>query len=515
MYRIRIISIVFFLICIGTIYAQDIEVKKFEPLEKDQTAVTSPRKDINGTACGLVKVALKEPGAEFEGNVMGDVQFTGSEYLVYMPNGSKRLGIKHPDYLPITIVFADYGTKKVASSTTYELKVKANKKKAKVDNSKKGMAVFNIKPSNAMLLIDGQIADGSGGAYTLSLPYGTHYYTVKLKDFSINNQMVQVDKNAKSINVDLAEYFAKLNVLCKEKDAEIKLNGEFQGEGTWQGILCPGNYVVEVFKDGYHSQTKTILLSDNDSVVCDFPAMKMIAGSLNVVYKPNDCVVCLDGKVIGKTPIMLNNIPVGTHKLEVGKELFKPASRIVDIKEFNTYLAEGLLEETHLKKILDCANNEGGVYEDVDYVNAQKALGDYYRTGKGVCTINFDYYKISESDSCHDKRNIDKAIEWYKKAENESLKELCLCYIHKQDYEKSFLYVKKMLEDHRFYSFQDITYYLCGWHYYFGRGVSKNEQEAWSWFNKIKIGGRYEGLSTKEFLREYHVFQDLNIEPIK
>ena len=129
--------------------------------------------------CGLVKVQLKEPGAEFEGSVIGDVQFTGSEYLVWLPNGTKRMGIKHPDYLPTTIVFADYGTKKIESGVTYQMKVKANKKKAKVDNSKKGMAVFNIKPSNAMLLIDGQIADGSGGAYTLLQSFGTHYYTVK------------------------------------------------------------------------------------------------------------------------------------------------------------------------------------------------------------------------------------------------------------------------------------------------------------------------------------------------
>ncbi len=87
-------------------FAQDIEVKKFELLEKDQTAALSPRKDINGVTCGLVKVLLKEPGAEFEGSVMGDVLFTGKEYLVYLPNGTKRLGIKLPDYLPTTIVFA-------------------------------------------------------------------------------------------------------------------------------------------------------------------------------------------------------------------------------------------------------------------------------------------------------------------------------------------------------------------------------------------------------------------------
>ena len=42
------------------VYAQDIEVKKFEPLEKDQTATLSPRKDINGVTCGLVKIAMKE-----------------------------------------------------------------------------------------------------------------------------------------------------------------------------------------------------------------------------------------------------------------------------------------------------------------------------------------------------------------------------------------------------------------------------------------------------------------------
>ena len=45
----------------------------FEPLKKDQTTVTSSRKDINGLACGLVKVSLKEQGADFEGNVVGDI----------------------------------------------------------------------------------------------------------------------------------------------------------------------------------------------------------------------------------------------------------------------------------------------------------------------------------------------------------------------------------------------------------------------------------------------------------
>jgi len=43
-----------------SLFFQDIEVKKFEPMAKDQTAVLSPRKDINGVTCGLVKIQLKE-----------------------------------------------------------------------------------------------------------------------------------------------------------------------------------------------------------------------------------------------------------------------------------------------------------------------------------------------------------------------------------------------------------------------------------------------------------------------
>ena len=67
----KLFAVILYLMCVLGGFAQDIEVKKFEPLEKDQTAALSPRKDINGVTCGLVKVLLKEPGAEFEGSAAG------------------------------------------------------------------------------------------------------------------------------------------------------------------------------------------------------------------------------------------------------------------------------------------------------------------------------------------------------------------------------------------------------------------------------------------------------------
>ena len=62
-------AIILYLMSVLGSTAQDIEVKKFEVLENDQTAVLNPRKDINGVNCGLVRVALNESGAEFEGSM--------------------------------------------------------------------------------------------------------------------------------------------------------------------------------------------------------------------------------------------------------------------------------------------------------------------------------------------------------------------------------------------------------------------------------------------------------------
>ena len=494
--------------------------KKFEPIEKDQTAALSPRKDINGTVCGLVKVALKEPGAEFEGNVMGDVQFTGSEYLVYLPNGTKRLGIKHPDYLPTTIVFADYGTKKIASSTTYELKVKTNKKQTKVDNSKKGMAVFNIKPSNAMLLIDGQIADGSGGVYTLSLPYGTHYYTVKLKDFSINNQSVQIDKNAKNINVDLTEFFAKVDVSCKTGDASILVNNEQKGFGKWRGIIIPGKCTIEAKKDGYHSLSKSFDLMDGDSVNVDFDALKAITGSLRVENELKDCEVFLNGKKVGTTPWVNKNLPIGEYNVEIRHENYKPLKLTLTINEDQEVILNKKLEPTQFGRLLIYA--EQGVYK------ANRMMADLYKYGiDGVVKEKEEYHETSWNNDYDDyyykwrieiedlqkemiviTQDVTKENYWAKRAlkayEDYSLKEpnawddvqcswlqresydLMINYLLgddvKIDYKESFFWAN-IASKYGFWR-DGIAYAWLAWHYYHGRGVNKDKNKALEYLNK-------------------------------
>jgi hypothetical protein len=420
-----------------------------------------------------VKVALKEPGAEFEGSVMGNVQFTGNEYLVYLPNGTKRLGIKHPDYLPTTIVFADYGMKKVASATTYELKVKTNKKKAKVDNSKKGMAVFNIKPSNAMLLIDGQIADGSGGAYALSLPYGTHYYTVKLKDFSINNQIFAVSQDINTINVDLTLFFTKIIISSANSDAKVFINDEFFSYGYWEGSLPPSTYNIELRKDGCHPQSKTIELYECDSMFVNFPEMKVIGGKLKINYKPDNSEVYVDGRLIGKTPFEYDGVSEGRHKVEIRCENYETSTHEIEMLVDQSLLLDGKLQLTDLGYLLTKAN-EGDV-------GCQWRLGNIY-LGKDEGVFEREDLIADRHRPCPRLvRNLDKAVFWLEKAaaakynpQNSSYdyprwakESLSECYLLRKDFQKSFYWAEMSDEN-----------ILLAIHYFYGLGVSSDKKKC-------------------------------------
>ena len=81
--------------------AQELIVKNFRESDHDLAARTQSRKDINDNYCALLKVQLVASGAQFDGNVIGKVPFKNNEYWVYMSQGSKRLKIYHPDYLPL------------------------------------------------------------------------------------------------------------------------------------------------------------------------------------------------------------------------------------------------------------------------------------------------------------------------------------------------------------------------------------------------------------------------------
>ena len=122
----RKILLVFTLLVIASsAFPQRLKVETFKILKNDLSAMTQPRKDLNDRNCALVKVGLGLQDAQFEGSVIGNIENKTGEYWVYMPQGNRQLKVKHPNYAPVMVTFADYGVDKLESNQTYELIVTA------------------------------------------------------------------------------------------------------------------------------------------------------------------------------------------------------------------------------------------------------------------------------------------------------------------------------------------------------------------------------------------------------
>ena len=120
--RKLVISLLWLFSIIG--YGQSLKVISFETAMFDIAASTNPRYDINGKIGSLIKVQLPEEGAKFESSmILGDVDYDSGEYKVYVATGTKRLTVKFPKCMPITIDFSEYGVNATESKTTYVMQI--------------------------------------------------------------------------------------------------------------------------------------------------------------------------------------------------------------------------------------------------------------------------------------------------------------------------------------------------------------------------------------------------------
>ena len=121
-----LLSFVLLFAAISSAFAQELTVKSFKLASSDLTAQTQPRKDLNYRNCALIKVGIGLQGVQFEGGIMGNVENKTGEYWVYMPQGNRQLKVKHANYAPVMVTFADYGVEKLESNRTYELIITAS-----------------------------------------------------------------------------------------------------------------------------------------------------------------------------------------------------------------------------------------------------------------------------------------------------------------------------------------------------------------------------------------------------
>ena len=330
-----------------SIDAQKMTVESFEYLPKDLTARTSPRNDRNGTPCAVIRVGIALQGVVFDGNTIGAPVYNTGEYLVYMPGGSRQITIRHDSYLPLTVVFADYGIDKVESSNTYRLTVPTGTTPS--PQRKGNFLIMNVTPTSSQVTIDDGVstATESDGSFKIFLNNGTHSYSVEAGNaYSPVSGTVEMKGERITLPITLQSVKASLSVKATTSGSKIYVNEDYKGIDQWQGSLSPGTYLVEAKKDGYRSYSTTVSLAKQQSESLTIPALQASYGTLMVDYKPIDAEVYLDNTLLGKAPNVFDKILAGKHNIKISKAGYADYTGSVTIQDNQQASISGSLSKS-------------------------------------------------------------------------------------------------------------------------------------------------------------------------
>ena len=356
-----LLSLILLFAAISSTFAQKLTVESFKLASSDLTAQTQPRKDLNNRNCALIKVGLGLQGVQFEGSIVGNVENKTGEYWVYMPQGNRMLKVKHANYAPVMVTFADYGVEKLESNRTYELTITASGNVVGPVDAGGNFYALTVSPKDAKVSIDGVLqSSSSDGEYSAMLPYGSHTYKVEAGGYiSKSGSFTISNSDMTPINVSLVSAMASVSVTCPTPAVSLYVDKKSVGTIPWTGNLKEGMHLIEAKKEGYRSQQRTINLSQQQKLDVAFNELAAIQGHLSVNYKPFGADVYVDGKNMGQSPRVINGLLVGNHKVEIKKDGYGTDSKIVNILEGQTATIAGVLTTNTSSSVASGTSSSG------------------------------------------------------------------------------------------------------------------------------------------------------------
>ena len=347
---------------LNTAMAQELKVKSFSLAINDLTASTDSVPDKNGDPCALVKILVVDSIAKLEGFVLKTKKSSPTELWTYMSDGAKEIRIKPTHYKPLYVYFPNFGINGVEGKRTYILDLEAEKLSGNQPTDAGGnFYAISVLPKTAMLWIDGVPQEtSSDGEYSAMLAYGSHTYKVEAGGYISKSGSFTIGKGDMTpISVSLVSALATLSVSCPTPAVSLYVDKKSVGSLPWSGNLKEGMHLLEVRKDGYRSQQKTIQLAQQQKLDVAFDALSAIQGNLSVNFKPFGSDVYVDGVKVGQSPRVFNGVLVGNHNVEIRKSGYTTSRQTVTISEGQTASISGSLTSSTSSSTANTLSSSG------------------------------------------------------------------------------------------------------------------------------------------------------------
>ena len=279
------------------------------------------------------------------------IQKANSQYVVFKVTPADALVELDNEVLPIS----DGVAQKFVRLGTHDYRVQAkdyhtSAGKVTIDDVKnKKIVNVKLEPAfgwieigiteeleGAQVFIDNALA-GTAPMKSQNLSSGQHNVRIVKEFYHPFLQVVDVrDNETTTIMPTLTSDYATIT-LNVENGADIYVNQEKKGSGSWTGRLGAGSYVFEAKKEGYRSTLMNRDISASfgkQQISLDSPIP--IYGGINITSTPPIADVFIDGTKMGQTPLYIPECLIGTHQIIIKKKDYNESTQNIVVKEDST-----------------------------------------------------------------------------------------------------------------------------------------------------------------------------------
>ena len=232
---------------------------------------------------------------------------------------------------------------------------------------------------NAQVYIDGKSVGQTPLNYTNKLKKGEVEVLVQRENYYSVDTIVSIpgDSTRYSLELVLRPNYGVAKCFCEDKEAELWIDNEYKGRGSWTGELPSGSYILEVRKESHESRRVSFRVEDGKEGIVNIESPVPLYGILDLVSEPSRCRVKLDGEDKGTTPIVLENILIGTRTIELSKDGYLPLRDTVVVKHNETLSKEYELERGEVKARVEIQTAVGAqIFAGNDYLGVGTWSGD-------------------------------------------------------------------------------------------------------------------------------------------
>lgn len=193
------------------------------------------------------------------------------------------------------------------------------------------------------VLVDGEPCRMAGTL--LRLEPGHHHLVFRKEKYIPFIKDVDCENGEESsLKVVLEPNFITLNITAKDPLIELWIDGErIPGSSQFTYQLDLGSHIIQGRREGYEDWTySTTNFTSSSSKVIAIPNLEQQFGTLTLNVTPTDAQVKLDGKLINvRSGYYSNNkTPVGTHRIQVSCEDYRPFEEDVIIVKGQTSIRD-------------------------------------------------------------------------------------------------------------------------------------------------------------------------------